>query len=412
MRPTVRPPGSRPVLLALLALAPLVVVAPAAARAQEDVDRLTLASKVYGDERTVLVRTPPGYAAGTARFPVLYLTDGETHLFHTAATVRYLARAGRMPEMIVVAIVQKDRTSELTPAAGYVQLEKGNRREVKGGGGADRFLSFVETELIPAVEARYRTLPFRALAGHSFGGLFALHTLHVRPELFQARIVAAATYSWEGDALSRKTAALLAARPALRGALVFTLGDEHPEALAGFRRLEAALAAARPAALRWKAILYPDDDHGSVVMPSHHDALRFVFHGWSMPVARDGVGPKGGLRAVEQHFAALSDRLGFQVPIPENVLNLAGYQALADGDAPGALRAFRRNVELHAQSPNVHDSLGEALEREGDLAGARNGYARAWELGRAAKDPNTAAFEANLRRVTAALGTRPVGLTR
>jgi len=106
MRSNVRPTQPQLALLAVVALS----AAPAVALAQEDVDKLTHASKVFGDERTVLVRTPPGYAAGTERYPVLYLTDGDTHLFHTAATVRFLARARRMPEMIVVAIVQKDRT--------------------------------------------------------------------------------------------------------------------------------------------------------------------------------------------------------------------------------------------------------------------------------------------------------------
>jgi hypothetical protein len=129
-----------------------------------------------------------------------------------------------------------------------------------------------------------------------------------------------------------------------------------------------------------------------------------------MPIVRDGVGPKGGLPAVEAHFGAVSQRLGFQVPIPENVLNLAGYQALADGDASGALRAFRRNVELHPASPNVHDSLGEALERGGDLENAKRSYARAWELGDAVKDPNTAVFKENFERVTATILSRPAGL--
>jgi Flp pilus assembly protein TadD len=131
-----------------------------------------------------------------------------------------------------------------------------------------------------------------------------------------------------------------------------------------------------------------------------------------MAIAQGAVGPNGGLPAVEAHYAALSARLGYAVPVPETVLNLAGYQALQEGDGPAALRAFRRNAELHPASPNVHDSLGEALEREGDLPGARLAYMRAWELGEPAKDPNTAVYKANLARVTAALGTRPVGLSR
>jgi hypothetical protein len=408
MAPALPGPRRASLILAVLVAALL----PAAAAAREAVETLTLASKVYGDERAIIVRMPPGYAEGAERYPVLYLTDGETHLFHTAATVGFLARAGRMPELIVVAIVQKDRTRELTPEGGWIENGPGHRREVKGGGGADQLLAFLEKEVIPAVEARYRTAPFRVLAGHSFGGLFALHTLVARPELFQARIVVSATYSWQGDALSKQVSALLAARPNLSGALVFTLGDEPPGVLAGYHRLEKALAAAKVPDLRWKGILYPEDDHRSLVLASHHDALRFVFAGWSMAIAAEAVGPKGGLPAVEKHYAGLSRRLGYEVRVPEATLNLAGYQALAEGDAEGAIRAFRRNVELHPASPNVHDSLGDALERSGDLAGARLAYLRAVELGEPAKDPNLAAFRTNLERASAAVLSTPIGLPR
>ena len=43
------------------------------------------------------------------------LTDGEAQFAHTAATVEFLARNARVPEMIVVAIGNTDRTRDLTP---------------------------------------------------------------------------------------------------------------------------------------------------------------------------------------------------------------------------------------------------------------------------------------------------------
>ena len=44
------------------------------------------------------------------------------------------------------------------------------------------------TELIPKIEGQYRTQPFRIFAGHSLGGLFAVHTMLTRPDLFNAYI--------------------------------------------------------------------------------------------------------------------------------------------------------------------------------------------------------------------------------
>jgi len=60
------------------------------------------------------------------------------------------------------------------------------------------------------------------------------------------------------------------------------------------------------------------------------------------------------------------------------------------GDAPEALRAAQRAVKLAEGVPDAHLSLGFALYRTGDSAGAARSFARALEL-----DPdNKAALEA------------------
>jgi predicted alpha/beta superfamily hydrolase len=385
-------------LLALLALPAL---------AQEGTVRsVKIHSRALGQERTVLVSTPPGYERSGERYPVLYFTDGDLRLPLLAATVRFLAAQGRIPELVLVGIPHRDRRNELTPTRGRLRRADGGWEEFPTSGGADRFLAFVETELVPWVEGNVRTAPFRILAGHSLGGLFALHTLHERPGLFQARIAVSPTLGWDGDLAVRRTRELVARRPDLAGSLVFTMGDEGPMLATAFRDLEEVLSPATR--LRSRGFVFPDEDHGTVLFPSQYAALREIFSGWAMPVAPGDVGPRGGLAAVEAHARALSERLGYAVPVPEQALNMAGYQALRDGNPDEALRAFRRNVELHPASANAQDSLGEALEKAGDLERARDAYKRAWTLGDAAENPNAPLYRANYERVRAALdGKRP-----
>ena len=146
--------------------------------------RATIDSKILGEARSVLIRTPASYATGARSYPVLYLTDGDRQLPHTAATIDFLTREGRMPEVILVGITNTDRTRDLTPTHVDQTALDGQQFRFPTSGGADKFLSFIETELIPYVEANYRTEPFRILAGHSFGGLFAMHALLSRPRLF------------------------------------------------------------------------------------------------------------------------------------------------------------------------------------------------------------------------------------
>src|SRR5688572_22507410 len=144
-----------------LVVALLVIAVPAAAQQAGEPVPIRIESKILGETRTVLVRTPPSYATGARSYPVLYMTDGETQLAHTAATVDFLVRNGRMPEIILVGVTNIDRTRDLTPTRVERATFDGNAVTFPTSGGADKFLGFLGTELIPHIESNYRTQPFR-----------------------------------------------------------------------------------------------------------------------------------------------------------------------------------------------------------------------------------------------------------
>ncbi len=56
------------------------------------------------------------------------------------------------------------------------------------GGGSDKFLEFIKTEVITAVDNTYRTSDFRILSGHSSAAFFALDTLLYGADLFHSYI--------------------------------------------------------------------------------------------------------------------------------------------------------------------------------------------------------------------------------
>src|SRR5687768_11748189 len=161
---------------------------------------IQLESKVLAETRTILVRTPASYARGARAYPVLYMTDGERQIGHTAAVVDFLAREGRMPEVIIVGINNTDRTRDLTPT----KVTNDPRFQTPTSGGADRFLDFISTEVMPYVEKNYRTQPYRVFAGHSFGGLLAMHTFFTRPELFNSVIAVSPTLTWDDRYVYRR----------------------------------------------------------------------------------------------------------------------------------------------------------------------------------------------------------------
>jgi predicted alpha/beta superfamily hydrolase len=335
------------------------------------------------EPRRVIVWTPPQYDNGRARVPVLYLTDADRQFAHTVTTVEFLARNGRAPAMMVVGIFNTDRTRDLTP---YKDGTDENDTRLPTAGGADRFLRFVETELVPWVEARYRTEPFRLFAGHSFGGLFAVHALASRPGLFNATIAVSPSLGWRQGEPSRRVEQMLVGNRLLKASLYVTLGDEGAAMQSGFDRLKAVLEKHAGRDLRWHLVSMKDEDHGSIVLRSHYDGLEKIFDGWRLPRGADGTF-SGGLKAVESHYRALSDRLGWTVIPPEVTVNLLGYAALGQKQVAEAVALFRLNVANYPDSPNVYDSLGEGLEAAGQLRDALVQFEQAVTRGEATSDP-------------------------
>jgi enterochelin esterase-like enzyme len=122
-------------------------------------------SKTMQQWRPIRVYTPPGYEADTgARYPVLYLQHGSgenqtswTNQGRAQFILDNLLADGRIRPMIVV------NENGMVPAPG------GGR----GGGGNTRFDEIVVRDLVPFIDATYRTKAdreSRAIAGLSMGG--------------------------------------------------------------------------------------------------------------------------------------------------------------------------------------------------------------------------------------------------
>lgn len=141
-------------------------------------------SRVTGQPRHILVYTPPGYDADpTRRYPVLYLQHGGgedetgwTRQGHANFILDNLIAEGKAQPMIVV----MERGYASRPGE---TVEPGRR----GNGGA--FEAVVLEDLIPLIDATYRTLAdrdHRALAGLSMGGGQALQIGLTHLDVFSA----------------------------------------------------------------------------------------------------------------------------------------------------------------------------------------------------------------------------------
>ena len=362
-------------------------------------ERVTLHSAVLGEDRIVFVSTPASYD-GQRRYPVLYLTDGQFNFDDARSTVGFLSRNTLIPEMIVVGIVNKDRTRDLY--ATRADFKWGKRIiPFPTSGNSDQFLEFIQKELIPWVDANYRTTALRLFAGHSAGGNFALHAMRTEPLLFQGIIAISPWLSWDDHRELRELESFLASTktPVRALFLSYTGANDGPYMKGDIDALSAALRARNDPALRWAVSTYPDETHDSTFVKGFYDGLRTIFAGWSYPRDPDTNALVGSLDDVEAHYAQAGEGLGIVLPPPPEIVNELGYRDLGQGKLDQALAAFRFNTEQYPQSANAWDSLGEGLERAGRLDEAAGAYRKALTLAETTHDPALETFQKHAQRL-------------
>ena len=259
------------------------------------VQERNLQSTLLGEARSYRIHLPESYArAPGKRYPVIYVLDGASQDVHTAASAELMARIGTMPEAIVIGIPSGDqRNRDYTPPDMRQDSDEADSAE----GEADRFLAFLQGELIPNVEREFRTGDERVLAGNSRGGLFVVHALVAQPGLFDAYIANSPALWRDDSAMAARLDRFLRGNRDLRAALFLSLGGgENPKMTAGFDRAVAVLDRQAPPGLRWRALKIPGAVHADNARKATPVALQWLQQAETAPAAalvtEDGV-PRG-----------------------------------------------------------------------------------------------------------------------
>jgi predicted alpha/beta superfamily hydrolase len=393
--------------LRVLSLSILLALISAFAIAQDIApptpQRLDIHSKILNEDRVIWVRLPPGYDKSKAVYPVLYQTDAPGHVNETGGLVDYLVTNDRMPQLILVGIVNTDRTRDLTPSHAEAKGPDGTP-QFPTSGGADKFLDFIQTELMPEIEHRYRVAPYKIFAGHSLGGLLAIHTMVNHPNMFDAYIAVSPSLQWDEGRTLHQAQQFFASQKELNKTLFFSLASEGntPNPMGeNFNEFRKLLESHPIKGFTWKSERYPDEDHGSTTLLAHYAGLKTVFSDWQTPRDPQTFQFVGGLAGAEEHYRKLSERYKYSIPIPESALNNFGYQLMGAKKNDEAIAAFKRNVELYPQSANVYDSLGEGYEAAGRYEDAANSFKKAIEMATKQNDQGLPQFKQHLERVTA-----------
>jgi predicted alpha/beta superfamily hydrolase len=372
----------------------LVLLLPVFATAQSD-NKITIGkidsvwSGVLKENRGYMVYLPPSYYNAMflpQRYPVLYLLDGDAHFHSVTGLLQFLGTGINgnylIPEMIVVAIPNTDRTRDLTPTHVSKGFDGTEQPFLKTSGGMPDFFRFLKNELIPHIDSAYHTSPYRILVGHSFGGITAINALYTMPETFNAYVSIDPSLWYDNQVLLKKAKDYFS-KAKLENKFLYlgqantmqaedTSRNLHFESILKFNSI---MESFNESGIHYKYKYYSEDDHGSVPLITEYDALRFIFDGYRGNQAKLSQNPA----LVKEHFKNFSTRMGARFLPPESIINTLGYQFM-QGNIDKAIEFFQLNVDLYPGSYNAYDSMGEAWMKKGDYKKAIANYERSIAL--------------------------------
>lgn len=225
-------------------------------------DSLAIVSRALEEARTINVHVPSGYAASSAsKFPVLYMPDGglDEDFPHVVNTVDSLIAAGKIRPVIVVGIPNTQRRRDLT---GPTRIGSDSAIAPRVGG-STAFRRFIREELMPVIDARYRSTSENSIVGESLAGLFIVETFLDDPTMFDHYIALDPSLWWNGGALVDSASATLAALGSGPRTL-FLASSSEPVIANATARFAAMLHAVPAKKLVWEYVPRTDLTHGTI----------------------------------------------------------------------------------------------------------------------------------------------------
>ncbi|PCJ90960.1 MAG: esterase [Flavobacteriaceae bacterium] len=365
-------------------------------------------SNILGESRNIWVHIPESAKDSTfipTKYPVLYVLDGPGHFYSVTGMIKQLsAKNGNtiVPEMIIVAIPNTNRSRDLTPTHVDFDFFSGDSIRYDSGGG-NKFLDFMEDELIPHIEKTYPAATYRTFVGHSFGGLSVINALINRQHLFNNYVAIDPSLWWDNQAFLNVADSILStntfqgkslyvgvANTMKEGMIIndvnndTTLNTVHIRSILQFVN---ARDTQNDNGLHFGWKYYDNDDHGSVPLITEYDALRFLFYWYKMSGLNAFYDPKSNttveelLEVIHAHYKNISDNFGYQVHPPEQFINSLGYGFMNNSMQEKAAALFDLNIQNFPKSSNVYDSRGDCFLAQQDSVKALEYFTKALEVG-------------------------------
>ena len=238
--------------------------------------RDSINSCILNETRNILIHLPESYHKSNQSYPILFQLDGNDGLLMETMTVvnRLALNEQVIPELILVAIENINPGRDMWPT-NTKYYPKPNEA------GAEHYLTFIEKELIPFIETKYRTNGDRILYGQSMSSIFTIYSFLHKPKQFTHYIASSGAFPDCENYFSELCSEAFKQKKQYNGQKIFITNglkdklDPNGEMNQAMQEFSASVKNNLEAKIAIKYMSYKNEGH--IPFQSLYHGLKFVF---------------------------------------------------------------------------------------------------------------------------------------
>ena len=180
----------------------------------------------------------------------------------------------------MVGIATVDRRRDFT----FPTTIEVDKKTYPTAGHSDKFISFLETELQPFIETKYKTTQTKTIIGQSLGGLLETEILLKKPTLFTKYIIISPSLWWDNGSLLNQNAEILNENFKQPTEIYIGVGKEGltPTEIPRIMEVDANLLADKIKSAKSKSVnvlfdYLPQEDHSTIMHQAVLNAFKQLY---------------------------------------------------------------------------------------------------------------------------------------
>ena len=322
----------------------------------------SLQSEVLNKAIPLSIQLPENYDSSKKNYPVLFMLDADyrSRFAMLASTLDYMGENGQIPEIILIGVDIPEGNSILLPT-----------RADKDTTIPDGYIDFFENELLPYVDATYRTAPFKVLYGASNSGFFSIYLMLNKPRLFNSYFASSPSLRHIPEVIQEKfkegPLKTLTEKRFLH--IIYSDDEDLADHVSNFTRV---LEEHKPEPFSYKV--------DELVNQGHVPAADFVQFLLALYPDFNPIEDLDTSDKITQHFDRLSKRYGYEIQPPIPMIFNLGVKAVIDKNFVTAEKIFQYGIQTYPEDKQSYVGMGVVRRNQGQHESAKLLFEKALQI--------------------------------